>query len=323
VILHDRVHQQSFKITSGGLLMGPNQIQVRPDGMIVVTHGGGLALIDPLSGTQQSLIGSDFFDGIFGSPLGVALDLQGRVLVGDGSSYVHRLDFANQIPDRVADGEISAAIGLTLGRQGQVLIADILGGTVRSVPFNQQSSTLVASGIPGVTDLVAFEDGSIMATVAGSFVGQPPDTLIRISPDGGVSTLFSGSPLNLPTGIDRIPGATPLDDLLVVASNGGGLAYFGRNGSLISVDNGLAAKPFGLHVIRARPQRPRLQINSATGAFTFRAAVERETFLGVQSSTDLQNWTAKGTMASPVGAGDSEYTGTTDQPSLFLRAFGF
>jgi glucose/arabinose dehydrogenase len=197
----------------------PYGVAVGPDGSVYVSDAGEsnrIRKVTPL-GEVQTLAGGreGFADGAgagaaFSTPSGLALDAAGNLYVADtGNNRVRRVTPEGVVTTLAGDGaagfrdgagtqaQFDAPVGVAVGRDGAVYVADTYNDRVRVIAKDGSVRTLAGTGTPGHADggaldaalfdtpcgLAVAEDGEVYVADTGN------DRLRKITKDGQVSTL--------------------------------------------------------------------------------------------------------------------------------------
>ena len=168
---------------------------VSPEGVVATLAGTGVAGFRDGDGTQAQ----------FHAPMGVAVDVQGRVLVADTwndrirvierDGRVHTL--AGGDAPGLTDGAGGSArfdtpASLAVAGDGSIWVADTGNDAVRRIDANGMVRTW-SSGEPAlrrVLALTAAEDGHVYASELS------PGRVLQLSPDGGTRVLAGGGALS-------------------------------------------------------------------------------------------------------------------------------
>ncbi|WP_175471039.1 NHL domain-containing protein [Hymenobacter psychrophilus] len=173
----------------------PSHLAVGPDGTLyVVDESNALVRTISLQGQVSTLVGKlpvymGPRDPLLGTPTGVAVDATGTVYVSDGPAHViRRITPAGKVsvwvgePGRAGDVDGSGRAarfrlpaGLSLDRQGNLYVADLLNSTVRRVSPAGVVTTLVGE---------AGQQGSTDGQGPAGRLSQPRS--VAVGPDGAV-----------------------------------------------------------------------------------------------------------------------------------------
>jgi sugar lactone lactonase YvrE len=175
----------------------PTGIAVTPGGRLLVSDeaafdgNGGVIAVDPATG-QQTPVASDLIgsEHDFASPLGIALEADGQILIVDSKAFdgrggVVRVDPDSGAQTAVANNEIGTAAdfrlptALTVASNGTIDVTDTQafgqgGGVIAVDPATGQQSEVASNAIGGVHDF-AYPDGIKAYPVpAQGPTGAPP-----------------------------------------------------------------------------------------------------------------------------------------------------
>lgn len=209
----------------------PYGVAVGPDGSVYVSDAGEsnrVRKLTPLGEVQTLAGGRDgFADGAgagaaFSTPSGLALDAAGNLYVADtGNNRVRRVTRDGVVTTLAGDGaagfrdgagaeaRFDAPVGVAVGRDGEVYVADTYNDRVRVISRDGSVKTLAGKGTPGHADGGAL-DAALFDTPCGLAVAEDGEVYVadtgnnrlrRITKDGQVSTL------NLYTPLDPAPPA--------------------------------------------------------------------------------------------------------------------
>ena len=201
----------------------PSGIAVDAAGNLYVADTGNFTIrkINISSGQVTTLAGSpgqtgvgDGPGGLFGSPIGIAVDASGTVYVADSCNHTIRMITAGGVVSTVAgspstrgyaDGTGSAASfdtpgGLAVDGSGNLFVADTLNNTIRKVTSGGVVTTF--AGSPGVygafdgtgTGATFNLPGSVAVDGAGNvYVADTFNNALRKITPGGVVTTLAGT----------------------------------------------------------------------------------------------------------------------------------
>jgi streptogramin lyase len=195
----DRRTGEQVAVSENGLLTSLRDIASDSDGSLLVAQGdnnsiAGLIRVDPTTGAQLlfSPGGSD--------PSGVAVTASGQIFVVDQAAVVFRVDASTGEQTTVtAGGLLAAPIGIAIGTDGRLFVADEGGRQIVRVDPLTGSQTLVTS-FPGIPFGIATE-------CAGTFIVTDTENgrVIRIDPStGSQSVVSSGGFFQHPTYVEVV-----------------------------------------------------------------------------------------------------------------------
>lgn len=197
----------------------PYGVAVGPDGSVYVSDAGESNRIRKVTprGEVQTLAGAreGFADGAgeaaaFNTPSGLALDATGNLYVADtGNNRVRRVTREGAVTTLAGDGaagfrdgagtqaQFDAPVGVAVGHEGEVYVADTYNDRVRVIAKDGSVRTLAGTGTPGHADGGALDaalfDTPCGLAIAGTGEVYVADTgnnrLRKITKDGQVSTL--------------------------------------------------------------------------------------------------------------------------------------
>lgn len=224
------------QIVSGNGLVTPMALALSPCGELAVNNddGGMMALVNPQGEVSW------FFDYIsFIPPISfVAFALDGTLYTSEAAPGLFPVRVAAMSPGEMLRTLISADMpsGVAYRADGTLFVAETGGGRVTQVNPDGSTATLV-EGLQYPGSLAIDADGNIYITIGtGGFPpieGQVPaqgDTILRITPDGTVTTLAR------PGWVSAL-AVGPSGDLF--ATVGGGVARISPDGTVTRVANGL------------------------------------------------------------------------------------
>jgi sugar lactone lactonase YvrE len=219
----------------------PYGVAVGADGSVYVSDAGESNRIRKVTprGEVQTLAGGreGFADGAgaaaaFSTPSGLALDAAGNLYVADtGNNRVRRVTPEGVVTTlagggaagfrdgAAAEAQFDAPVGVAVGREGEVYVADTYNDRVRVITRDGSVRTLAGTGTPGHADggaldaalfdtpcgLAVAEDGAVYVADAGN------NRLRRITKDGQVSTLNLYVPQDPAPAADATATPTPSD----------------------------------------------------------------------------------------------------------------
>ncbi|MET0626108.1 MAG: NHL repeat-containing protein [Pyrinomonadaceae bacterium] len=197
----------------------PYGVAVGTDGSVYVSDAGEsnrIRKVTPL-GQVLTLAGGreGFADGAgagasFSTPSGLALDAAGNLYVADtGNNRVRRVTPEGVVTTLAGDGaagfrdgagtqaQFDAPVGVAVGREGEVYVADTYNDRVRVITKDGNVKTLAGTGTPGHADGGAL-DAALFDTPCGLAIAETGEVYVadtgnnrlrRITKDGQVSTL--------------------------------------------------------------------------------------------------------------------------------------
>ena len=237
LLLIDPATLQIASLSTGGLVANNTRglAMDASDQIHLIATGTGLVRVDAPTGAQ-TLVSLGFSTSPVG-PLGVALESDGHIVVGDGVNGVVRVDPITGVKTTVASGgNIGLALGLIVASNGDLYAGDgsaLMGGASKVVRIDPVTGlqTLITSGdnLKLPADLAIESTGNLLVTDVGSFAGGV-DRVIRVDPSNGAQTIVtSGGLLHQPTGI-------------TLAANGDILLACGQSATIVRVDPGTGAQ---------------------------------------------------------------------------------
>ena len=205
--------------TAGASFGEPYGVAVERDGTVYVSDAGESNRIRRVTprGEVSTLAGAGegFADGAGGSaafstPSGLALDGAGNLYVADtGNNRVRRVTREGVVTTlagggaagfqdgAAAEARFDAPVGVAVGREGEVYVADTYNDRVRVIAKDGRVRTLAGLGTPGLADGGAL-DAALFDTPCGVAVSEAGEVYVadtgnnrlrRITKDGQVSTL--------------------------------------------------------------------------------------------------------------------------------------
>jgi len=201
-------------VSSGGNFIGPRGVAIESSGTVLVLDGGTsggnggspgpLIRVNPADGSQTVVVPASSLH----FPIGVAVEPNGNILVGDGPGGLSRFSSAGTFQNTFSGGNLHMTAGVTVAPDGQIYVSDaafFMGGISSVVQIDPVSGnqTVVSSGgnlkLPlGIT---RQHNGVLLIAEAGQLAGQP-NSVISIDPATGVQTVLSSSgDLHAPTGV--------------------------------------------------------------------------------------------------------------------------
>ncbi|HEY0169794.1 MAG TPA: NHL repeat-containing protein [Pyrinomonadaceae bacterium] len=197
----------------------PYGVAVGPDGSVYVSDAGEsnrIRRLTPLGEVLTVAGGRDgFADGAgaaaaFSTPSGLAMDAAGNLYVADtGNNRVRRVTPEGVVATVAGDGaagfrdgagaqaQFDAPVGVAVGREGEVYVADTYNDRVRVITKDGSVRTLAGTGTPGHADGGAL-DAALFDTPCGLAVAEAGEVFVadtgnnrlrKITKDGQVSTL--------------------------------------------------------------------------------------------------------------------------------------
>jgi len=203
--------------------------RIGTDGSVATLAGGTEGFADG-TGTQAA----------FHTPSGIAIDRDGNLYVADTGNHAIRKVTPQGVVTTVAgngrpgfrdgaarDAQFDGPIGVAVGKDGSLWIADTYNDRIRRIAPDGTVSTVAGGALPGLRDGVGSD--AMFDTPAGIAVDRRGHALVadlmnhairRVSPDGVVTTLAAAGP-------ER---DAPLRRPLSVAVTHDGHAYVGEAG---------------------------------------------------------------------------------------------
>ncbi|MEZ5364211.1 MAG: thrombospondin type 3 repeat-containing protein [Bryobacterales bacterium] len=173
---------------STGLING---VAMEAGGGILVSERlgpGSIIRVNPVTGEQTVL--ALLTPGSFQDNMGIALDWNGNVLVGNGqANALLRIDRATGAQTTVASGApLDRPIGIGVGRNGDIFAADNNSRAVMRIdPVTGAITTITTLGIPK----------GLEVDPAGQLLVSEPGRIVRIDPDtGSIQEVSSGGQFN-------------------------------------------------------------------------------------------------------------------------------
>ncbi|MFZ6799054.1 NHL repeat-containing protein [Undibacterium sp. Di24W] len=234
-------------------------LKISKDGYASVFAGGE-------EGYQDSVANNDSKDGKFSAakfntPSGLAIDKQGNLYVADTGNHVIRKIEANGKVSTIAgngqagyrDGvaaqaQFNAPIGVAVGKDGKVYVADTYNDKIRVILPDGQVQTIAGGNQPGYLDgagnTALFDTPSslVVNSLGDIIVADTRNNAVRkIGIDGQVSTLIASDPKDFTALLRRPVGLTIThDDYLYVGELSHGrilqIAPDGKSRGLTGVD---------------------------------------------------------------------------------------
>ena len=205
VIRIDPVTGVATVVSAGGLLVQPNELDVAPDGGIIVADQasiGKIIEINPASGAQR-LIGTgtdgSLSTGLLTAPYGIALEPTGSLLVTNRNTVspgLVRMDRATGSYTILAAGEppFETPYGVAVDRNGGIVVADtyvtpvspeaLPGAVIRVDPASGETTTLLRGSAP--FGIAVADDGAVFFTKVGGI-----SAIVRLDPTTGATTDLS------------------------------------------------------------------------------------------------------------------------------------
>jgi sugar lactone lactonase YvrE len=151
-------------VSSGSLLFSPSDIELAPDGRILVMDpgslfGGSIVAIDPdkpgAPQTNQTLISNNDISGpdLFDTPLGLTVSPSGRIFVADARARVIAVDPDDGRQRLISENEnFASPVAIDLAPGPRLFVADSFGvenrdGSIIAVNPANGSQSLVAAGV--------------------------------------------------------------------------------------------------------------------------------------------------------------------------------
>jgi DNA-binding beta-propeller fold protein YncE len=189
-----------------GSIDDPHDVAVAPNGEIFVSQGTPLApllRIDPVTGRQTDVFGQPLAS--LGSPFGIALEPDGRVLASDydGDRILRVNPPTKAISTLVPRDGIREPLGIALSPLGPLYVASgVLRAIYRVDPASGSRALLSSFG------LLEFPRDVALAADGGLFVVDAvARSVLAVHPLSGAQTLVSsGGLIQTPTGIAVVPG---------------------------------------------------------------------------------------------------------------------
>lgn len=211
-------------VSSGGSFVDPAYVTLDGAGQILVSDlaafggSGGIIRVNPGSGVQTTVSNNAISTAagggaFFGSPIGIALDTAGQILVSDlgivsGVLVVRiiRVDPMTGAQTLVSSGSSAVSPepgGIALDALGRILVADAFGafaGRIIRVDPGTGSQTTISSGgsLVDPFDVALDAAGQILVADASAFGGG--GGIIRVDPGAGVQTTVSNNTLSVAAG---------------------------------------------------------------------------------------------------------------------------
>jgi len=267
----------------------PFGIAIADDGTIYVADAGESNRIRKITneGIVTTFAGDSegFADGAgaaasFNTPSGLAIDSSGNLYVADtGNNRIRKVTPQGEVSTIAGDGaagyvdgpaaqaRFNGPIGVAVGANGNVFVADTYNDRLRMISPDGQVSTVAGAGTPGYADgdrnnglfdtpcgVIVTTDGSVIVADTGN------DRLRKIAPNGNVSTLpvnINGEELSSPVGLalthDNFLYVTELDRsrVIQVAPDGTAHVIAGRGaGFANSSDSERFNQPAGIAIVQ-------------------------------------------------------------------------
>ncbi|MBC3876032.1 NHL repeat-containing protein [Undibacterium flavidum] len=197
----------------------------------------------------------------FNTPSGLAIDKNGNLYVADtGNHVIRKIEPNGKVSTIAGNGQagfrdgaaaqahFNAPIGVAVGKDGKVYVADTYNDKIRVILPDGQVQTIAGGNQPGLLDgaggAALFDTPSNLAvnSLGEIFVADTRNNAIRkISVDGQVSTLITSDPKDFDALLRRPVGlAITHDDYLYVGELSHGrilqIAPDGKNRGLTGVD---------------------------------------------------------------------------------------
>lgn len=170
---------------------------------------GAVYRIDPTIGAQDVISSG----GLFFSPLGVALEPDGNILLADsGAGGVIRVDPGTGAQTFVSvGGSLVAPTGVAVAPNGDIFVADDAAAVVRVDPITGAQTVITSGGALVEPRDIAIGPGGLLFVV-----DTTSEHVVRVDPTTGTQTIISSSPGTDPFGITVDQNG----DLLVAHLNG-------------------------------------------------------------------------------------------------------
>jgi sugar lactone lactonase YvrE len=234
-------------------------LKISKDGYASVFAGGEEGYLD-------SVANNDTKDGKlnaakFNTPSGLAIDKKGNLYVADtGNHVIRKIDPNGKVSTVAGNGQagfrdgaatqaqFNAPIGVAVGKDGKVYVADTYNDKIRVILPDGQVQTIAGGSQPGHLDGAAntalFDTPSslVVNSLGEIFVADTRNNAVRkISVDGQVSTLIASDPKDFNALLRRPVGlAITHDDYLYVGELSHGrilqIAPDGKSRGLTGVD---------------------------------------------------------------------------------------
>ena len=166
-------------VSIGSLLFSPSDIELAPDGRILVMDpgslfGGSIVAVDPDKPggptTNQTLVSNNEISGsdLFGAPLGLTVSPRGRIFVADARGRVVAVDRAGQ-QRLVTEGDnLASPVAIDLAPGPRLFVADSFGtqgrdGSIVSVDPANGAQRFVAAGVINERDDLVEPSGIVVS----------------------------------------------------------------------------------------------------------------------------------------------------------------
>lgn len=190
--------------------------------------------VETIAGSTEGFAEGNALQASFNTPSGIALDKKGNIIVADTSNNrVRKIASDGKVTTLAGtgaagykdgsanDAEFDGPIGIALDKQGGIIVADAYNDLIRRVSSDGSVITIAGTGSPGFIDgnasIARFNTPSGVAVDSHGniFVADTGnDTVRKITAQGEVSTVATGSGLRHPVGI-----VVTHDDFLFVADS--------------------------------------------------------------------------------------------------------
>lgn len=180
--------------------------------LAVATHGESIYVADrnlhavwKIEGGKPSVFcrGEKKLRTPLNAPWCVAVDAEGRVLVGDSATReVYRIEDGKPVP--LTKGAIGIPLGIAIDRSGDLLVSDLeLHRIVKVTLSGDAPHTEKYADVPAPSGVYLDSEDRLWV------VSRRDDTLLRVSPDRKVEVIVAGRPLQFPHAVVLDREGTP------------------------------------------------------------------------------------------------------------------
>jgi len=246
VLLVDPENGNQLTISALGSFASPTDVVIEAGGTLLVSDFDRNAIfrVDPNTG-NQALLSSG---GLLGDPEQIVLNSSGNLIVASPFTGVAHIDTTTGEQTLVLAGGLyppfrTAYTGVAIDQNGDIIVADLLAGSLLKIDTVTGLDMVIATGLPGGARRVAIADGGeILVTNGTRVLRVNPDTgeytivielggangiaidangnliisilardggeIVKVDPSSGTSELVSSSGyLDDPTGVAIVPGS--------------------------------------------------------------------------------------------------------------------
>ena len=188
--------------------------------------GNSLYVVDLVSGNRTTLSSSTVGTGVaFSSPVGIAREANGKILVGEGTGDVLRVDATSGNRTLLSSG-MGNVYGLAVEANGNILAASYDQAAIYRIDPSTGNRTVVTSSSVGSGVTMGLPFGIIVDT-DGSIVFPSYSTseLIRVNSSTGARTVISSATIGSGTALANPSSIVKMSDGTFAVLNNSGTAY--------------------------------------------------------------------------------------------------